>query len=60
MTYNIDNNIQEYKECAGRGCRNHPIHNLKIRYINKTGYFCQRCTDDLLRSELAVKIQEQI
>jgi hypothetical protein len=28
-----------------------------IKIINKTGYFCQRCADDLIQSELAVKIE---
>ncbi len=49
----------KYKECDGKNCKNTAIHHLKIKYINKTGNFCQRCTNDLLRSDLAAEIQER-
>lgn len=58
--HNYNVNKHRYKTCAGLQCLNKPITKLKIKYINKIGDFCQRCTDDLLRSELAVEIQEQI
>jgi predicted SprT family Zn-dependent metalloprotease len=55
-----NNNITEYKtfaySCAGLNCSSKPNHKLKIKYINKTGYFCQRCSEDLLKSELAEEI----
>jgi len=54
---NIDKH--EYKFayiCAGLNCSNKPSITLKIKYINKTGHFCQKCTADLIKSELAEEI----
>jgi hypothetical protein len=51
------NNVSiEYKKCAGKGCDRVGKTLLKIRYLNKTGLFCDRCTKDLLISELATKV----
>ena len=57
-----DNNIDkpEYKVediCAGLKCSNKPTALLKVKYINKSGFFCQQCTTDLLQLELAEKIE---
>ena len=55
--YTIDKH--EYKfayACAGLNCSNKPSITLKIKYINKTGHFCQKCTADLIKSELAEEI----
>lgn len=50
-----DNYLNEgFKECAGRSCKNTAKVPLKIRYINKTGFFCESCADYLLRAELAI------
>jgi hypothetical protein len=52
--YNRD--VQIYTSldvCAGLNCSNKSISILKVKYINKTGNFCQGCTDDLLKSGLA-------
>jgi hypothetical protein len=62
--FSRNNNIdeQEYKTfaytCAALNCNNKPISTLKVKYINKTGHFCQRCTEDLIQSELAVGISK--
>ena len=62
--FSRNNNIdkQEYKTfaytCAALNCNNKPISTLKVKYINKTGHFCQRCSDDLLESELAELISQ--
>ena len=57
-----DNNIDkpEYKVdiCAGLKCTNKPIALLKVKYINKSGSFCQQCTTDLLQLELAEEISK--
>jgi hypothetical protein len=57
-TNNIDK--PEYKEfvdsCAGLKCTNKPTTLLKVKYINKSGSFCQQCTTDLLQLELAEEI----
>jgi hypothetical protein len=58
-----DNNInkQEYKVedvCAGLKCSNEPTFILQVKYINKSGSFCQQCTSDLLQLELAEEISK--
>ena len=55
MTPSIIESQDENKVCAGNGCKNVGTTLLKIRYINKEGYFCDSCTQDLWRLELAVK-----
>jgi|tagenome__1003787_1003787.scaffolds.fasta_scaffold20960143_3 hypothetical protein len=55
--YNIDKH--EYKfayDCAGLKCSNKATTILKVKYINKIGHFCQQCSVDILKSELAEKI----
>jgi len=46
---------QEYKQCVGRGCQNEGKIILTIQYLKKVGYFCESCSEDLLRLRLAVK-----
>jgi hypothetical protein len=57
-----NNNIDkpEYKDdiCAGLKCSNKPTALLKVKYINKSGSFCQQCTTDLLQLELAEEISK--
>jgi len=36
-----------------------PITILKVKYINRHGYFCQQCTTDLLRLVLAEEISKE-
>jgi hypothetical protein len=48
--------IQKYKQCAGRGCLEQGIHYLKIRFINKHGWFCDSCKEDLFHEGLAIKV----
>jgi hypothetical protein len=57
LYYNNQYNVNEYKTCAGLNCTNKPLSILKVKYINKTGHFCEQCTYDLIQSELAEKIQ---
>jgi hypothetical protein len=52
------NTNKQYNECCGRGCLNAATNLLKINYINKTGYFCDCCSGDLLKHQLATKIVE--
>jgi hypothetical protein len=51
----ISDKAQEYKVCAGKDCKNTAIARLKIKYIHKTGDFCESCTEYLLQNELAIK-----
>jgi hypothetical protein len=43
---------QEYKECAGKGCQDAGSYYLKIIYLNKSGWFCELCRNDLMLSGL--------
>jgi hypothetical protein len=46
--------IQEYKQCAGKGCPKQGIRHLKIRYINKFGWFCDSCKTNLMAENLVI------
>ena len=59
--HNHNNGIRKYKEfakeCAGLKCSNKPTALLKVKYINKTGSFCQKCIQRIyLQLELAEEI----
>lgn len=56
MNSTSNNASLEYKKCAGKGCDRAGRISLRVRYLNKTGLFCDRCTEDLLISELATKV----
>jgi hypothetical protein len=51
---------QEYKECAGKGCQNMGVHYLKIVFLNKFGWFCDDCKNDLLSDRLADEVLDNI
>ena len=40
--------LKVYYKCSGKGCTDIGKTLLKIVYINKTGYFCDSCSQDLL------------
>jgi hypothetical protein len=42
------------RKCSGKDCQNMGNSILKIKYINKSGYFCDKCTRDLLDEGLAI------
>jgi hypothetical protein len=44
------------KKCCAKGCAKLGGL-LKINYINKTGYFCDSCAQDLLQQAFAVEIE---
>ncbi len=53
-------NIIDPMVCAGKGCKNLGTVYMAINYINKTGIFCEVCSTELLRQELAVKLDCKI
>lgn len=56
LNFDSGNNLTKSpSKCIGKGCENFGKTLLKINYINKTGYFCDNCAEDLLHEELAVK-----
>jgi hypothetical protein len=47
-----NNENQVYKKCAGMNCDSIGSNRLKIILINKIGYFCNKCSKDLLQLKL--------
>jgi hypothetical protein len=50
------NAIKEDNKCCAKGCTKFGRLLLKINYINKTGYFCNSCAQDLQQG-LAVETE---
>jgi hypothetical protein len=48
----------EYKKCAGKGCDRTGRTILEVRYLNKIGFFCDRCTKDLIAADLALQVKD--
>ena len=48
--------LKVYDKCSGKGCTDIGKTLLKIVYINKTGYFCESCSEDILHQKLAEEI----
>jgi hypothetical protein len=44
--------LRGYKQCAGKGCQNIGTHHLWIRFIHKSGLFCDSCKNALLADGL--------
>jgi hypothetical protein len=54
MNSTNQNTIQQYKQCAGKDCPHQGINHLKIRYINKFGWFCDSCKRNLIAENLVI------
>jgi hypothetical protein len=52
-----NNVIKEDNKCCAKGCTKLGRLLLKINYINKIGYFCDSCAQDLLQQALAVETE---
>jgi len=59
MNSNTHYNSEEYKQYAGKGCKEEGKTLLKIKYLQKTGYFCNFCTSELLQLGLAVREERE-
>jgi hypothetical protein len=58
MNSNSNNASLEYKKCAGKDCERIGRTILKVRYLNKTGLFCDCCVNDLVAADLAIRVEE--
>jgi len=47
---------QEAIGCAGNGCPNSGISRLTVVYLNKIGWFCESCKNDLVEEGLVLEI----
>lgn len=43
------------KLCAGNGCGREGIHQLTIIFLNKVGWFCDSCKNELVTAGLVVE-----
>jgi hypothetical protein len=50
--------VQEDNKCSGKGCPNAGTILLKIKYINKIGYFCDSCSSLFLDEGLAIRLED--
>jgi hypothetical protein len=55
---NFCNPTTSKPKCMGKGCEYCGRILLKIKYINKIGYFCDNCAKDLLVEGLAISTSE--
>jgi hypothetical protein len=54
MNPNIVSTNEAFKRfCTGRGCNNHAVRQLVIKYVHKSGWFCDACSADLIKLGLA-------
>jgi hypothetical protein len=51
-----NNSAAKPQRCSGKNCTNYGTNLLEIRFIVKTGYFCDLCTKDLLNEGLATEV----
>lgn len=55
----INSTDQQYKQCAGKNCVREGKYELKILYINKTGYFCECCSKCIIESKIGIQMDGQ-
>lgn len=53
------NSCPKDKKCAGKNCSNSGVIKLKLKYIDKYGFFCKICSEKLLQLEI-IDIEEKI
>jgi hypothetical protein len=52
--------LKVYDKCSGKGCTDIGKTPLRMVYINKIGYFCDPCSEDLLHQGLAVEVRKDV
>jgi hypothetical protein len=54
MDSTILKDTKQFKQfCAGRGCNKKAVRRLVIKFVSKTGWFCDACSADLIKLGLA-------
>jgi hypothetical protein len=51
---------QSSRACAGNGCPNEGILQLTVIYLNRIGWFCNSCKDDLIKDGLIFEVGASI
>jgi hypothetical protein len=50
MDPTILKDTEQFKQfCVGRGCNKKGVRQLVIKFVHKTGWFCDTCAADLVR-----------
>jgi hypothetical protein len=47
--------LQQNNDCAGQRCSKKGVHQLTIIYLNRKGWFCNTCKQDLVKEGLALE-----
>jgi hypothetical protein len=59
MNYNNIDSEHQYKQCAGKDCNRKATQLIKIQYLNKFGYFCDKCKTELLDLGLVIEDKKE-
>jgi len=54
MYQNLESLYSHEQKCAGKNCANEGKHQLTILYLNKIGWFCDSCKEDLVSENLVI------
>jgi len=52
----LDSNLEN---CAGKNCSNKGTSQLTIVYLNRTGWFCDSCKQELLSDDLIIEHEKE-
>ena len=55
MYLNVPDSSRKTEKCAGKNCTNEGNNKLIILYLNKSGWFCNSCKQELLFDDLTVE-----
>lgn len=62
MSPSINSTILDSPEiqrpCAGKKCRSQGTHYLEIKYLYKSGWFCDSCTEKLVTDGLLSELSD--
>ena len=51
---NLQKNGKQVAHCAGKNCNKIGKNRLKVIYFNREGWFCEKCTSDLIGQGLVI------
>ena len=50
------NIAKRYELCFGKECNNKGNNLLTIKFIHKSGWFCEKCAEELISNELVEEV----
>lgn len=60
LKFKNESTIQSHRECAGKDCSKQGFCCLRVRFINKYGWFCDSCRDTLVKNKLADEVSDNV